>query len=159
MFESAYIIGRKQFEKANELLHSSKDEQEELSGTVGNVFQWINMTTYKVHLENNETVTTCPAAMGYSFAAGTTDGPGDFNFIQGDNNTNPFWNFISNILKKPTEEQVACHAPKPILLDTGEIGKPYKVYVLEYEMFLRDLILFCIIPRDIFLAKYQYHCF
>merc|ERR1712226_634827 len=64
--------------------------------------------------------------MGYSFAAGTTDGPGDFNFIQGENNTNPFWDFISNLLKEPTEEQIACHAPKPILLDTGEIVKPYE---------------------------------
>ena len=26
---------------------------------------------------------TCPAAMGYSFAAGTTDGPGEFDFTQG----------------------------------------------------------------------------
>ena len=127
MFESAYIIANKQFEKAEELLHQDTSEQTEISGTVGSVFQWINMTTYEVHLDNNITVKTCPAAMGYSFAAGTTDGPGDFNFFQGDNATNPFWQIITNILKKPTEEQVACHAPKPILLDTGEVVKPYKV--------------------------------
>ena len=29
-------------------------------------------------------VHTCPTAMGYSFAAGTTDGPGAFNFEQGE---------------------------------------------------------------------------
>jgi neutral ceramidase len=29
-------------------------------------------------------VKTCPAAMGFSFAAGTTDGPGAFDFKQGD---------------------------------------------------------------------------
>ena len=127
MFESAYIIGKKQFEKAEELLYRATSEQTEISGSVGSVFQWINMTTYEVHLENNVTVKTCPAAMGYSFAAGTTDGPGDFNFFQGDNETNPFWQIITNILKKPTEEQVACHAPKPILLDTGEVAVPYKV--------------------------------
>ena len=28
-------------------------------------------------------VKTCKPAMGYSFAAGTTDGPGAFNFKQG----------------------------------------------------------------------------
>ena len=28
-------------------------------------------------------VHTCPAALGRSFAAGTTDGPGAFDFIQG----------------------------------------------------------------------------
>lgn len=27
---------------------------------------------------------TCKPAMGYSFAAGTTDGPGAFNFKQGE---------------------------------------------------------------------------
>jgi len=30
------------------------------------------------------TVKTCPAAMGFAFAAGTTDGPGAFDFKQGD---------------------------------------------------------------------------
>jgi len=29
-------------------------------------------------------VKTCPAAMGFAFAAGTTDGPGAFDFEQGD---------------------------------------------------------------------------
>ena len=85
------------------------------------------MTKYEVKLDKNITVKTCPAAMGYSFAAGTTDGPGDFDFTQGTNSTNPFWNIVTNILKKPSEEQKACHAPKPILLDTGEVLKPFKV--------------------------------
>lgn len=31
-----------------------------------------------------ETGKTCPAAMGFAFAAGTTDGPGAFDFKQGD---------------------------------------------------------------------------
>lgn len=31
-----------------------------------------------------ETAKTCPAAMGFAFAAGTTDGPGAFDFQQGD---------------------------------------------------------------------------
>lgn len=66
-------------------------------------------------------VTTCPAAMGYSFAAGTTDGPGDFDFTQGTNSTNKFWAFVSQFISKPTPEQVKCQAPKPILLNTGEV--------------------------------------
>ena len=37
----------------------------------------------------------CKAAMGVSFAAGTTDGPGMFNFEQGQgNSSNPLWRFI-----------------------------------------------------------------
>lgn len=33
---------------------------------------------------DNKVVKTCPAAMGFAFAAGTTDGPGAFDFKQGD---------------------------------------------------------------------------
>lgn len=33
---------------------------------------------------SSEVVKTCPAAMGFAFAAGTTDGPGAFDFKQGD---------------------------------------------------------------------------
>ena len=32
---------------------------------------------------NGKQVHTCPPAMGFSFAAGTIDGPGAFNFTQG----------------------------------------------------------------------------
>ena len=42
-----------------------------------------------------EVVKTCPAAMGFGFAAGTTDGPGAFDFKQGDDkvicNYNSLW--------------------------------------------------------------------
>ena len=59
--------------------------------------------------------------MGYSFAAGTTDGPGDFDFTQGTNSTNKFWSFVSSFISKPTPQQVECQKPKPILLNTGEV--------------------------------------
>lgn len=32
---------------------------------------------------------------------------------------------MRDFLKKPSEEQVECHHPKPILLDTGEMDFPY----------------------------------
>lgn len=38
---------------------------------------------------------------------------------------NPFWRLIRNLLKKPKKEQIDCQQPKPILLDTGEMTKPY----------------------------------
>ena len=65
---------------------------------------------------------TCPPAMGYSFAAGTTDGPGAFDFTQGMTEGNPFWNMVIDFIHEPEPEQVACHAPKPILLDTGYVS-------------------------------------
>ena len=65
----------------------------------------------------------------FSFAAGTTDGPGEFDFTQGANTTNPFWDFVSGLLKDPSPEQEACHAPKPILLDTGEVSTVQIVFL------------------------------
>lgn len=87
-----------------------------------------NMSFYEFPLPNGTTVQTCPAALGYGFAGGTTDGPGAFDFVQGDNNTqpqNPFWELVSNLLTTPTPQQVACQSPKPILLDIGQMHEPY----------------------------------
>ena len=36
-----------------------------------------------------------------------------------------FWDFVRDLLSEPSQEQIDCHAPKPILLNTGEIDKPY----------------------------------
>jgi len=55
-------------------------------------------------------VTTCKGALGYSFAAGTTDGPGAFDFTQGTVEGNEFWDAVRDyLLTKPTEEQIECH--------------------------------------------------
>ena len=69
--------------------------------------------------------TTCPAALGYSFAAGTTDGPGAFDFQQGDTASTRYWNMVRDFLRRPSQEQIRCHHPKPILLSTGEMDFPY----------------------------------
>lgn len=79
-------------------------------------------------LANGTKVTTCAAALGYSFAAGTSDGPGAFDFTQNDtgsNDANPLWSVVSALIKTPTPEQVACQQPKPILLDVGQMSEPY----------------------------------
>jgi neutral ceramidase len=64
----------------------------------------------------------CLPGMGYSFAAGTTDGPGSFSFHQGMKTENPLWNAVRNFLAPPSETNVACHGAKPILLPTGEVS-------------------------------------
>jgi len=86
------------------------------------------MTYYNFTLPNGTVAQTCPAALGYSFAAGTSDGPGAFDFTQNDNDTNaqnPVWVIVSSIVKAPGPKQKACQSPKPILLDVGELDTPY----------------------------------
>lgn len=67
----------------------------------------------------------CNASMGQSFAAGTIDGPGMFDFEQGANSSNPLWPFIRDVLHKPTAAETACQSPKDILLPTGNVNFPY----------------------------------
>jgi neutral ceramidase len=75
------------------------------------IFQ--DMEFYEFPLPNGTVVQTCPAALGYSFAAGTTDGPGAFDFVQNDNNSaqNPFWAIVSDTLTTPTPQQVSSRFP------------------------------------------------
>merc|ERR1719500_867173 len=124
MFESTKIIAERQFKKSYEMF-SNPDMNTELSGPIQFIHQWVDMSSYQVSLSNGSMVSTCKPALGYSFAAGTTDGPGEFDFTQGAVTGNPFWDFISGLLKDPSPETEACHAPKPILLDTGEYRLPF----------------------------------
>lgn len=68
----------------------------------------------------------CLPAMGYSFAAGTTDGPGAFDFTQGTTSGNPLWNLVRDFLAMPSREDIECQKPKPILLATGRATFPYE---------------------------------
>jgi neutral ceramidase len=124
MFESAEIIGRNQYEHGTKMFNDAKSER--LRGDVTFRHSFVDMSNRNVTLAHGDVVTTCPAALGYSFAAGTTDGPGDFDFTQGTNSSNPFWNMIGGFLSVPTKEQIACQHPKPILLNTGSAKLPYQ---------------------------------
>lgn len=124
MRESTEMIGRRQFEASQRLLLNSTVPVTLLSGPVASRHSFIDMSNLTVQLKN-ETVTTCPGALGYSFAGGTTDGPGDFPFQQGTNRSTPLWDMLGGFLSRPSSEQIACHAPKPILLNSGQTHLPY----------------------------------
>lgn len=73
--------------------------------------------------------------MGYSFAAGTTDGPGSFAFEQGTTTSNPLWNAVRNFLAAPTEDDIRCQSPKPILLATGRVSLPfYQIHFVIHKI-------------------------
>ena len=127
---SCYEIGRRQFSAARTLFNSLDDSTgiPILGPTVRALHTFQDFSSFSFHLPNGTAASTCPAALGYSFAAGTSDGPGAFDFKQnssGDPTVNPLWGAVRKFLHEPSEEQKLCHAPKPILLDVGEIQKPY----------------------------------
>jgi len=59
--------------------------------------------------------------MGYSFAAGTTDGAGAFTFNQGMTSPNELWNAVRDFIVTPSDKERKCQLPKPILFPTGEV--------------------------------------
>ena len=83
--ESTRIIGERQFKKAADLFNTASKK---LNGKIDFRHTYLDFTQLEVTLPKqgggSETVKTCPAAMGFGFAAGATDGPGAFDFKQGD---------------------------------------------------------------------------
>lgn len=128
---SAWEIGRRQYLGARSV-YESMTTKSTFTPIQGNVVRslhtFVDMSNQTVILRNGSIAHTCPAAMGYSFAAGTTDGPGAFDFKQnnpGDPNASPVWAVVRDSLHSPGPEQIDCQAPKPILLDVGETESPY----------------------------------
>ncbi|RZC39406.1 neutral ceramidase-like [Asbolus verrucosus] len=128
MVESTQIIAGKLFDKARELFH--EEQPFEVTGPVKYIHQFVDIPKEKatITLANGtqQEVTGCLPAMGYSFAGGTTDGPGEFDFAQGTITDNPFWDAVRDFAFPPTEEEIACHAPKPILINSGGASFPYE---------------------------------
>lgn len=125
MFESTQIIGELQYAHS---INLTMDQQQQriLHGDVAYRHSFIDMSNVTIVLPNNNVVHTCPAALGYSFAAGTTDGPGQYPFEQGTNTSNHFLDVMGGFLSVPTKEQIQCQAPKPILLNVGQTSFPYQ---------------------------------
>lgn len=126
---SCLEIGRRQYAAAKALYSTIDNDGDAIRGSVvKSLHSFQDFSNFTFQLSNGSSVKTCSAALGYSFAAGTTDGPGGFDFKQnnsGSPNANPLWSVLRDFLHEPTEEQKQCHAPKPILLDVGELQKPY----------------------------------
>ncbi|ORX62400.1 Neutral/alkaline nonlysosomal ceramidase [Hesseltinella vesiculosa] len=118
--ESNRMIGQQQADMA---LNLYKQGGTPLSGAIDYRHKVFDMTA--VVLDGNKSL--CAPAMGYAFAAGTTDGPGlnDLGFYQNMTQGTFLWGLISGIIRTASDQQKACQAPKPILLDTGEISIPY----------------------------------
>lgn len=60
---------------------------EQVKGKVDFRHAYIDFSQLEVNLSSagaSKGAKTCPAALGFSLAAGTTDGPGAFDFKQGD---------------------------------------------------------------------------
>ncbi|KAG8902823.1 hypothetical protein FRB99_004064 [Tulasnella sp. 403] len=151
-FKSNEIIGTKQFEGARFLVEDA--DLEPVNGPVRGVHVYADMSNYTFALKNGTVVSTCSAALGFSFAGGTTDGPGAFDFVQGVNSTsrrNPMWEmFKGAVTPPPSEEQKACQYPKPILLNVGSAHSPYhwSPAIVDIQMFRVGQLVILVLPSE-----------
>ncbi|KAI1100091.1 neutral ceramidase [Jackrogersella minutella] len=126
---SCYEMGKRQYDGARSVYDSLDSTGTAVVGSTVKSFHFYHdMAFWNFQLENGTQVQTCPAALGYSFAAGTTDGPGAFDFTQADSgepSASPVWEIVKDLLHAPTPQQQACQNPKPVLLDVGEMTEPY----------------------------------
>ena len=150
MYDSCRIIGEKQFRAALDIYSSggssaigrqgsalrtgSSNEGSEgeaarvsldLSETVASVHKYVHLPGRVVKDKDGKVIgKLCKAALGDSFAGGTTDGPGMFDFTQGQT-SNRFFEFIAGFLHHSTPEEKECQHPKGILLPIGSVDVPW----------------------------------
>ena len=131
--KSCFEIGKRQMVAARNLIDSDNLQRIPPS-TMSFFHRYVNLSSFAFTspFNRSQTLKTCSAALGYGFAGGTTDGPGRFDFAQGTNDTdnspalkNPLWKVARGALHPPSDEQIACQSPKPILLDVGNAHTPY----------------------------------
>lgn len=129
--KSCFEIGKRQYAAAKTLWEQMNSNPTMITGSsdVRSFHVYQNMTWYNFTSPfNGSTLQTCPAALGYSFAAGTSDGPGAFDFTQnstGPATKNPLWLVARAAIHQPSKKQQKCQAPKDILLDVGTVTEPY----------------------------------
>jgi neutral ceramidase len=60
------------------------------------------------------------------------------------------WDILKNIIRKPTAKQKKCQAPKPILLDTGEIKAlhPWQPEILDIQLFRIGNVFIYAVPSE-----------
>ncbi|CAH7688992.1 Neutral/alkaline nonlysosomal ceramidase [Phakopsora pachyrhizi] len=151
-WESTSVIGENQKKAAEKLMSTNLNI---IRGSVKSVYTTVDMSSYRFREPGGNLAKTCPPAMGYAFAGGTTDGPGAFDFYQGNNHSkidqNPLWNLVGSAVGGfPTKEQVNCHNPKPILLNTGFASFPYdwSPKVVDIQIFKVGQLVILIVPGE-----------
>ncbi|CDS09532.1 hypothetical protein LRAMOSA10892 [Lichtheimia ramosa] len=133
-YESNRIIGQRQADFAIELL---KNADHMVQGPVDFRQKYWDITKTIIKKRDGTFGSPCPAAIGYGFAAGTTDNPAIDGIYQNMTHGTFFWDTLKNIVKRPSKQQIECHAPKAIILDTGEMQFPYtwQPHILDVQLF------------------------
>ncbi len=125
--------GLKQYNIAKELYENA---QEKLEGSIDYRHAYIDMSRVAVQDSVTQISKTSSPSLGYSFAAGTSDGAGSDLFHQGTLASNPFIDAVTGIISQPTYGLKELQFPKPILLCLAQaIPRPWTNSILPIQMF------------------------
>ncbi|KAI8390988.1 Neutral/alkaline nonlysosomal ceramidase [Radiomyces spectabilis] len=135
-YETNRIIGQNQATKAIELFRQQRDMPTYVSGVIDFRHQYWDITKATVRTTDGDLVHPCLPAMGYGFAAGTTDGPAVRGLYQNMTKGTLLWGTLAHLLRWPSQQQKLCHAPKPIILNTGEMTYPFEwqPHILDIQL-------------------------
>jgi neutral ceramidase len=122
-FDNTRIIGTRQLDAAAEAFNSASP----LSGGIDYRMRYVNMS--KVAVDGRFTPdgaphTTCPAALGTAFAAGSTEDGVALGFVKEGNPTNPFLKALGGAIFDVPPSLRTCQAPKEVIIANGTT-KPY----------------------------------
>ncbi|CAJ0813381.1 neutral/alkaline ceramidase [Ralstonia flaminis] len=117
-FDNTRIIGERQFGVAQALVDAPSTP---LAGGVDVRQRYVemgNVTVEPAYTGDGQRHTTCPAAIGTTLAAGSTeDGPGPGVALEGQ--SNPFLAALGGLLFTIPDDLRKCHAPKELFVPTG----------------------------------------
>jgi neutral ceramidase len=121
--QNVEIIGDRQYAKALDLYNNAS---EQLTGTIASQHQYVDFSNTQVagDFTGEGTKSTCVAALGEAFAAGTEDGRGPDLFSEGATVDNLFLQYIASMLAPIVQSDRDCHGNKAILLVQGS-ASPY----------------------------------
>ncbi|UNI16422.1 Ceramidase [Purpureocillium takamizusanense] len=162
--KSCFEIGRRQFAGAKEVYDAMEYSTIPVRGSIKAFHFFQDMTYWKFNLPDDTEATTCPAGLGYSTAAGTTDGDGLHGFTQGittapsmgpraflSHPLRSLWSALFKLLKRPSAEQRRCHGAKPVLLDAGGVTFPYawEPNLVDMQMLRIGQVFIAVSPSEI----------
>ena len=157
---SCFEIGKRQYEAAKSLFHGPTLQRLRGPSIVSSFHTYANLSSYSFPspFDASRVVTTCSAALGYCFSGGTTDGPGAFDFKQGINDSdddspalkNPLWKVARSFVHDPSDEQIICQHPKPILLDVGASTRPYSwsPNIVDIQLLRAGPLIIIVVPGE-----------
>ena len=132
-------IGGKQYRKALALFRKAKADNAFIHGTVDFRQQYVAMGNQQFKCERlkgckrNHLIKTCPAAIGESMLAGTSDGRGGFG-KQGITSCKQVSGALSQLQCNIMTKKTQCQGVKPIVLETNSQTPPLTPKVMPFSI-------------------------